>query len=175
MNVNLSARQFREPNLVEEVARVLRETSLNPTNLELEVTESVMLNDADAARETLQQLRSLGVRISIDDFGTGYSSLSYLRRFPVDTLKVDRSFVGRLGQEAEDTAIVQAVITLAKTLGLEVVAEGVERLEQLAPLREMECDLAQGYYFARPISSESMPALLASGAQPWARSLLKSV
>ena len=129
-----------------------------------------MLDDAEAASEILQQLRELGVRIAIDDFGTGYSSLSYLRRFPVDTLKVDRSFVGRLGQEAEDTAIVQAVITLAKTLGLEVVAEGVERLEQLAPLREMECDLVQGYYFARPISSESMPELLASGAKPWARS-----
>jgi len=174
MNVNLSAQQFRQADLLERVAQVLRETGLNPSNLELEVTESVMLNDADSATETLRQLKGLGVRIALDDFGTGYSSLSYLRRFPVDTLKVDRSFVGRLGQEIEDTAIVQTVITLAKTLGLEVVAEGVERVEQLAQLREMECDLAQGYYFARPIASESMPALLASGIQPWTRPLLKT-
>ncbi len=174
MNVNLSAQQFRQPNLLEEVARVLRETGLNPSNLELEVTESVMLNDADSATETLRRLKSLGVRIALDDFGTGYSSLSYLRRFPVDTLKVDRSFVGRLGQEAEDTAIVQTVITLAKTLGLEVVAEGVERVDQLAQLREMECDLAQGYYFARPIASESMPALLAGDTQPWTGPLLET-
>jgi predicted signal transduction protein with EAL and GGDEF domain len=174
MNVNLSAQQFRQPNLLEEVARVLRETGLNPSNLEFEVTESVMLNDADSATETLRQLKGLGVRIALDDFGTGYSSLSYLRRFPVDTLKVDRSFVGRLGQEIEGTAIVQTVITLATTLGLEVVAEGVERVDQLAQLREMECDLAQGYYFARPIASESMPALLASSAQPWSGPLLKT-
>jgi diguanylate cyclase (GGDEF)-like protein/PAS domain S-box-containing protein len=174
MNVNLSAQQFRQADLLQKVAQVLRETGLNPSNLELEVTESVMLNDADSPTETLRQLKGLGVRIALDDFGTGYSSLSYLRRFPVDTLKVDRSFVDRLGQEVEDTAIVQTVITLAKTLGLEVVAEGVERVDQLAQLREMECDLAQGYYFARPIVSESIPALLASGTQPWTGPLLKT-
>jgi diguanylate cyclase (GGDEF)-like protein/PAS domain S-box-containing protein len=173
MNVNLSARQFRQPNLAAEVARVLRVTGLNPSSLELEVTESIMLDDADSASQTLRRLKNLGVRIAIDDFGTGYSSLSYLTRFPVDTLKVDRSFVARMGHEAEVTAIVQAVITLAKTLGLEVVAEGVERVEQLEQLREMECDLAQGYYFARPLSSESIQTLLASGVQPWGRHPLR--
>ena len=173
MNVNLSARQFRQPNLAAEVARVLRETGLNPSSLELEVTESIMLDDADSANQTLRRLKNLGVRIAIDDFGTGYSSLSYLTRFPVDTLKVDRSFVARMGHEAEVTAIVQAVITLAKKLGLEVVAEGVERFEQLEQLREMECDLAQGYYFAKPLSSESIQTLLASGVQPWGRHPLR--
>src|SRR5215207_1073796 len=173
MNVNLSARQFRQPNLAAEVARVLRETGLNPSSLELEVTESIMLDDADSASQTLRRLKNLGVRIAIDDFGTGYSSLSYLTRFPVDTLKVDRSFVARMGHEAEVTAIVQAVITLAKKLGLEVVAEGVERFEQLEQLREMECDLAQGYYFAKPLSRESLQTLLASGVQPWGRHPLR--
>ena len=174
MNVNLSARQFRQLDLVEEVARVLRETGLNPSSLELEMTESVMLDDVNTTGETLRQLKDLGVRIALDDFGTGYSSLSYLTRVPVDTLKIDRSFVGRLGHEVEATAIVQTIITLAKELGMEVVAEGVERVEQLAQLREMECDLAQGYYFARPLSRKSMPELLAGGAQPRASYLLKT-
>jgi EAL domain-containing protein (putative c-di-GMP-specific phosphodiesterase class I) len=172
--VNLSARQFRQPTLVEEVARVLRETGLNPSSLELEVTESVMLDDAESANETLQQLKDLGVRIALDDFGTGYSSLSYLTRVRVDTLKIDKSFVGRLGNEVEAMAIVQTIIALAKELGMEVVAEGVERVEQLVQLREMECDLAQGYYFAKPVSSESIPALLAVGSQQWAIHPLKA-
>jgi EAL domain-containing protein (putative c-di-GMP-specific phosphodiesterase class I) len=163
MNVNLSTHQFRKPNLVEEVARILQETGLDPSSLELEVTESVVLDDVEAAVETLQQLRGVGVRIAMDDFGTGYSSLSYLRRLPVDTLKIDKSFVTRLGKEVEDVAIVQTVIALAKVLGLPVVAEGVESAEQLARLREMECDLAQGYYFAKPVPSESIPTLLSAG------------
>lgn len=165
MNVNLSARQFRQPNLVEEVAKTLQETGLDPSALELEVTESVVLHDAEAASKTLQQLRNLRVRIAIDDFGTGYSSLSYLRRLPVDTLKIDKSFISRLGKEVEDGAIVETIIRLAKVLGLTVVAEGVENAEQLARLQEMDCDHAQGYYFAKPLLSESIPTLLATGFQ----------
>ena len=174
MNVNLSARQFRQPNLVEEVARILRESALDASNLELEVTESVVLDNVESAVETLQLLKGLGVRLAMDDFGTGYSSLSYLRRLPVDTLKIDKSFVIRLGKDAEDAAVVETVIRLAKMLGLTVVAEGVESAEQLDRLREMDCDLAQGYYFSTPVSSDSIPALLTTGVQPWAGFLLKT-
>jgi diguanylate cyclase (GGDEF)-like protein/PAS domain S-box-containing protein len=167
MNVNLSTRQFRQPDLVEEVARILRETGLDASTLELEVTESVVLDDLESTVETLKRLKDLGVRVAMDDFGTGYSSLSYLRRLPVDTLKIDKSFVSSLGEDAEDAAIVETVIRLAKVLGLTVVAEGVESAEQLVRLREMECDLAQGFYFAKPVPSGSIPRFFTTGSQLW--------
>ncbi len=160
LSVNLSARQLQQPNLVAEIAEVLQKTGLNPMNLKLEITESVAMSDAEGMLTRLHDLKALGVKLAIDDFGTGYSSLSYLKRFPVDTLKIDRSFVSGLGQNAEDTAIVQAVVTMAHTVGLTVTAEGVETNEITAHLQGLGCDLAQGYYFAKPLPGAELEALL---------------
>ena len=162
VSVNLSARQFGHPRLVEDTVRALRETGLDPRSLKLEITESVAMEDVDAALATLQQLKALGIQLAIDDFGTGHSALSYLKRFPIDTLKVDRSFIDRLGQDPEDTAIVRATIAFAKTLNLTVTAEGIETTEQLAQLRLLDCDLGQGYYFAMPMPADALGELLAS-------------
>ncbi|QIN79146.1 PAS domain S-box protein [Rubrobacter marinus] len=161
MSVNLSARQFEHPDLARDVARALRESGLEPGRLVLEITESVVMNDARSTVGTLGELKALGVRLAIDDFGTGYSSLSYLRRFPVDYLKVDRSFVDGIGEDPGDAVLVSGIVDLAHALGLNVVAEGVETQEQLALLRGMGCDLAQGYHFARPLPSEEASTLLA--------------
>jgi EAL domain-containing protein (putative c-di-GMP-specific phosphodiesterase class I) len=163
MSVNLSGRQFQHPRLVEDVAEALRDTGLPPELLKLEITESVAMEAGIGTIQTLQALRGLGVRMAIDDFGTGYSSLAYLKRFPVDTLKVDRSFVDSLGQDPQDTAIVRSVVSLAKTLGLSVTAEGVETVQQREELRAAGCDEGQGYYFARPQPSEQVSALVAVG------------
>lgn len=160
LSVNLSAKQLQQANLVPEIAQILRETGLPPMSLKLEITESVAMNDAEGTMTRLHELRALGVKLAIDDFGTGYSSLSYLKRFPVDTLKIDRSFVSGLGQNAEDTAIVQAVVTMAHTVGLTVTAEGVETNEITNHLQGLGCDLAQGYYFAKPLPSAKLEKLL---------------
>ncbi len=165
--VNLSARQLAQPDLVDAVAAALERTGAPPEHVCLEITESVLM--AETTIEALDALRALGVSLSIDDFGTGYSSLGYLRRFPVDTVKVDRSFVEGLGTEAEDTAIVAAVVGLGHALGLSVVAEGVETEQQLAELRAMGCDRAQGFWFARSAARRRVrggggePAPLAAG------------
>jgi len=165
ISVNLSARQLQQPGLEEDVARVLRETGIDPGALKLEITETAVMHDAASTLEKLDALTKLGVRLAIDDFGTGYSSLGYLKRFPVDTLKIDRSFVKGVGRDPEDAAIVLAVITVARSLGLSVTAEGIETEEQLERLRTLGCDRGQGYYFAKPIPGERIPALLA--ASPW--------
>jgi EAL domain-containing protein (putative c-di-GMP-specific phosphodiesterase class I) len=136
------------------VASALRETGTDPATLRLEITESVLMEDAGSTHVALRELRDLGVRLSIDDFGTGYSSLTYLKRFPVDELKVDRSFVDGLGSDAEDTAIVAAVVNLAHTLDLSVVAEGVETEAQSRLLRELGCDAAQGHWFGPAVPPE---------------------
>src|SRR5205823_4228976 len=141
VSVNLSVRQFQHPSLVEDVALVLRQTGLEPSRLVLEITEGIMMEAAEVSSAALQKLKDLGVRLAIDDFGTGYSSLSYLKRFPVDTLKIDRSFVDGLGRDPGDAAIVHAVIGLAHTLGLQVTAEGIETAEQLVRLQLAGCDL----------------------------------
>ena len=159
-NVNLSARQFHQPDLARDIAEILQETDLEPQNLELEITETVVMEDARATLAILQTLKSLGVGLAIDDFGTGYSSLAYLKRFPVDTLKIDRLFIAWLDKNVEDAVIVAAMIELARGLGLTVVPEGVETLEQLQRLHEMGCDIAQGFYFSRPLPTEAMGALL---------------
>jgi diguanylate cyclase (GGDEF)-like protein/PAS domain S-box-containing protein len=148
--VNVSAVQFGE-RLVRTVAQLLEETGLDPACLELEVTESVLVQDIDAALRTLQRLKDIGVRLAIDDFGTGYSSLSYLKRFPVDALKIDRSFVRDVITDPEDAAITSAIIALARNLNLQVIAEGVETAEQSAFLRQRGCHLQQGYFFSRPL------------------------
>jgi diguanylate cyclase (GGDEF)-like protein len=161
--VNLSARQFLERDLVSQVKRALRTTGLEARFLELEITESVAMQSAETTLRTLKELKALGVRISIDDFGTGYSSLAYLKRFPIDTLKIDQSFVSDIGTDADDSAIASAVIAMAHGLGLRVVAEGVEREEQLDFLRRQRCDHYQGYLFSRPLAADAFGALLRDG------------
>jgi EAL domain-containing protein (putative c-di-GMP-specific phosphodiesterase class I) len=154
VSVNLSARQFGSPRLAEEIADTLRETGLAPRQLCLEITESVMMADTAGTLGTLRTLRELGVRLAIDDFGTGYSSLSYLKDFPVDVVKIDRSFVREIGQRRADTAIVAAVVRLAEALGMDVVAEGVETCEQRARLNDLGCSIMQGYLFSPPCAAE---------------------
>jgi len=154
--VNLSARQFHQQNLVQLVGQILAETGCDAAQLELEITESVVMADPVGATATLQELSDMGVSLSIDDFGTGHSSLSYLKRFPIHALKIDRSFVRDLTTDADDAAIVCAVIALAHTMQLKVIAEGVETEEQLAFLREHRCDQFQGYFFSPPVSAERL-------------------
>jgi diguanylate cyclase (GGDEF)-like protein len=160
MAVNLSARQFRQQSLEATVARVLEHTGCPAHCLELEITESVVMEHPEAAIATLRALSEMGVQLSIDDFGTGYSSLTYLKRFPIHCLKIDRSFVMDISTDADDAAIATAVIALAHSMKLTVVAEGVETLEQLAFLREQRCDQMQGYYFSKPLPSGELLALL---------------
>jgi diguanylate cyclase (GGDEF)-like protein len=160
MSVNLSAKQFLQPNLVAEIEKLLRETELAPDTLRFEITESTVMVDPSAAVETLLQIKSLGVCLSIDDFGTGYSSLSYLHRFPLDTLKIDRSFTKAIGQGGDSLEIVRTILPMANSLRLNVVAEGVETAEQLAMLRKLRCEYAQGYYFSEPVSADEAGALL---------------
>jgi diguanylate cyclase (GGDEF)-like protein len=160
ISVNLSGKQFTQPHLIEQIREILEETGLDPRCLKLEITESVVMENAEIAKSMLMQLRSLGVKLSIDDFGTGYSSLSYLHRFPVNTLKIDRSFIGNLSMGDENMEIVRTIMTLANNLGMDVVAEGVETEKQLAQLKEMKCEYGQGYLFSRPLTAEAASALL---------------
>ena len=159
--VNLSARQFARENLAESVAAILSEIGLAPTDLELELTESLVMTDVERGIGVLRALKQLGVRIAVDDFGTGYSSLAYLRRLPIDVLKIDRSFVTDIGSgDGDGDAIVASVIALAHTLKLKVVAEGVETVEQLDYLRQNHCDEMQGYYFSKPVPADAFAELL---------------
>jgi diguanylate cyclase (GGDEF)-like protein/PAS domain S-box-containing protein len=155
MNVNLSGKQFTT-QLADQVRHILSETKLPPQYLKLEITESMLMENPEAAVNTLTQLKQIGVQIAIDDFGTGYSSLNYLHRFPIDTLKVDKSFVSRVDVDGEQLAIVRTIITLAWNLGMEVVAEGVETMKQFLQLRSLQCDYAQGYFFYRPLKAEAI-------------------
>jgi len=163
MSVNLSSKQVAEPNLVDQISAILDETGVDPKHLKLEITESAVMDNAETAARLLKRLRSLGVQLSIDDFGTGYSSLGYLHRFPLNTLKIDRSFVGRIGEAAENMEIVRAIVSLAENMGMDVVAEGVETLSQLSQLRRLNCQYGQGYLFSRPIDADSVTAMLAKG------------
>ncbi|MFI5893589.1 putative bifunctional diguanylate cyclase/phosphodiesterase [Actinoplanes sp. NPDC051513] len=164
MAVNVSVRQFDRADLVEVVAGILAETGMPADQLCLEMTESVLMTDTDDNLEQLLRLKALGVTLAIDDFGTGYSSLAYLRRFPVDTLKIDRSFVERLGALTDDTALADTIVQLGKSLGMATVAEGIEEFGQLAALREMGCQFAQGYYFSRPVPADEAGRLFLDGA-----------
>ncbi|MDI6816015.1 MAG: PAS domain S-box protein [Actinomycetota bacterium] len=165
MAVNLSCRQFQQVDLAERVARIVKETGLDPRYLELEITESVLMKDADAAVDTLNKLKKKGIYISIDDFGTGYSSLGYLKRFPIDVLKIDRSFIRELSAGTEDAAIATAIITVAHTMKLKALAEGVETLEQLELLRSLKCDSMQGFIFSRPVPAEEASRILGEERQ----------
>ncbi len=162
VSVNLSGRQFKEPGLAEIVAEVLCETGIVPGCLNLEITETIMMADEVGTSAVLRELEQLGVTLAIDDFGTGYSSLGMLRHFPVDTLKIDRSFVDGLGAESDDSVIVSGVIGLAHGLGLRVVAEGVETAGQLERLHDLGCDLGQGYFFARPLPAADAAEVVAA-------------
>jgi diguanylate cyclase (GGDEF)-like protein/PAS domain S-box-containing protein len=161
ISVNLSAKQFLQPNLVEDIKKLLGELALAPEALKLEITESTVMADPSAAVEMLQQIKSLGIRLAIDDFGTGYSSLSYLHRFPLDTLKIDRSFISGMGDEGEGMEIARTILPMANNLRLDVVAEGVETIQQVAMLKKLECKYGQGFYFSRPLTAEGTTALLA--------------
>jgi diguanylate cyclase (GGDEF)-like protein/PAS domain S-box-containing protein len=161
--VNLSARQVAHRDLADSVREILNRTGLDPVNLRLEVTESVLVEESASATATLEALSEIGVRLVLDDFGTGYSSLAYLNRFPFDALKIDRSFVDGLGVEQERTAIVEAVIGMARALSLDAIAEGVENEAQLSELRRLGCDFAQGHLFSRPLAPEKVTALLKEG------------
>jgi predicted signal transduction protein with EAL and GGDEF domain len=162
VGVNISSRQFQQSDLVTSVSNILKETGLDPRRLNLEITESVLMQDPNHATQILHQLRKLGVLISLDDFGTGYSSLSYLKRFPIDVVKIDQSFVHDITHSAGDAAIACAVISLAHTLNLKVIAEGVETLEQLDFLRSLGCDEVQGYFVSPPIPPSEMDASMHS-------------
>jgi len=161
--VNLSPRQFRERNLAETVAQALTKSGFAPTRLGLEVTESSMMENPESAAQILERLRAMGVKISVDDFGTGYSSLSFLRRFPIDTLKVDQSFIRDIDIDEDDASITRAVIAMGRSLRLDIVAEGVETASQLAILRAEGCHRAQGFYFSRPLEIEALAAWLEAG------------
>lgn len=171
--VNLSARQLAEPDLPDVVARALADSGLAPANLGLEITESAVMEDLDAAGRALVRLKTLGVGLALDDFGTGFSSMNYLKQFPVDLLKVDRSFVAGLGSNTGDSAIVAAVIGLAQSMGIATVAEGVETFEQLSALHTLGCSFAQGYFFGRPRSpaeaETSLTAIAELAASPFGK------
>jgi diguanylate cyclase (GGDEF)-like protein/PAS domain S-box-containing protein len=167
VGVNLSSRQFQAPGLVAQVAEVLRATGLSPRCLRLEVTESLLMDRHPNVAQTMTELRAMGVRIDLDDFGTGYSSLSYLHQFPIDTLKIDRSFVQRIGSTDESLEIVNTILALASSLDMEVVAEGVETEQQLNLLRKMHCSYAQGYHLSRPVEAPQFEALVGT-RKSWA-------
>jgi len=159
MSVNLSAKQLQEPDLVSDIAQILRETGLDPETLTVEITESVMMADTEFSVSRLQELKTLGVQLAVDDFGTGYSSLNYIRRFPIDSLKVDRSFVDGVGDGGEVSALTEAILHLSRVLRLRAVAEGIETSEQLDRLLQLNCELGQGFLFSRPIDKQSVEAL----------------
>jgi diguanylate cyclase len=158
--VNVSATQFRRGNLLAAIRSALEQADLDPSFLELELTESAVMTNPEESTAILEELSRMGVMVSVDDFGTGYSSMSYLRRFPIDKLKIDRGFVKDLMTRADDASIVQAIISLAHSLRLKVVAEGVETLEQLASLKSMGCDQYQGFHFSPPLPAADLGALM---------------
>jgi EAL domain-containing protein (putative c-di-GMP-specific phosphodiesterase class I) len=163
--VNLSARQFYGAHLHDEIREVIETTGIDPDCLELEITESVMMKNVEHVARLLRSLKQLGVRITVDDFGTGYSSLAYLKRLPIDSLKIDRSFVKDITEDPDDATITRAVIALAHSLRLKVVAEGVETPAQYAFLRELACDEIQGFLFSRPVAALEIEALVRRGAR----------
>jgi EAL domain-containing protein (putative c-di-GMP-specific phosphodiesterase class I) len=168
MSINLSSRQFNQPDLVPQIQRTLESIQVERHSLKLEITDSMMMNNVENAIALLQELKELGLRLSIDDFGTGYSNLSYLHRFPVDTLKVDQSFVRQMyGHEDSDKykQIVRTVIMLGHNLGLDVIAEGIETEEQRQALLQLDCEYGQGFLFSKPLPQEQITQLLQQDPQ----------
>ncbi|MFN8049988.1 MAG: EAL domain-containing protein [Acidimicrobiales bacterium] len=160
MGINLSGKQLVKPTLIADIEAVLAETGVDPSHIEMEITESILLDDVDRSILVLEKLKALGLKLSLDDFGTGYSSLTYLRSFPIDVVKIDRSFVDGIGEDRENAAIVRSVVDLARTLGLSCIAEGVETESDLAELRALGCDTAQGFLFAKPLSEPDAARLI---------------
>jgi diguanylate cyclase (GGDEF)-like protein len=165
ISVNLSARLFSQPNLIAQIDEILYETQVNPENLELEITESVIMENSHAVKTILQQLQERKIKLVMDDFGTGYSSLSYLHSFPLNALKIDKSFVKRMQENQEDMGLVPAMIGIADSMGMRAIAEGVETIEQLAQLRSLNCEFAQGFLFSRPIAQQSVLNFLTTAPQ----------
>jgi EAL domain-containing protein (putative c-di-GMP-specific phosphodiesterase class I) len=161
--VNVSAMEFRQGSFLEGVFAILQDTGLDPGSLELELTESVLMKRAESAASVLEALRTAGIQIAVDDFGTGFSSLSYLRKFPIDALKIDQSFVRQITMTPDDTTIVRAIISLGQSMKLRVIAEGVETLEELTFLQTHHCNEGQGYYFSRPVPPGQFAKLLEAG------------
>jgi EAL domain-containing protein (putative c-di-GMP-specific phosphodiesterase class I) len=168
--VNMSARQFQRSGLENRIREVLGETGMDPRWLELELTESVLMQEGDSTASLLENLSALGITFALDDFGTGYSSLSYLKRFPIKRVKIDRSFVRDINSSEGDAALARAVIAMAHGLGVDVVAEGVESLEQLAKLRRYGCDEGQGFFLGRPVVPSEVPQLVRRHGWPQIRS-----
>jgi EAL domain-containing protein (putative c-di-GMP-specific phosphodiesterase class I) len=160
VSVNVSVRQFREPDLQAQIAAILAETQLDPATLQLEITESVLMDDLDTVASLLDRLKTLGVGLKIDDFGTGYASLKCLSRLPFDVLKIDRSFVVNMSANDGTGETIRTILLLAENLGMEVVAEGIERKEQLTELQSLDCDYGQGYYFSPPVEPEALGDLI---------------
>jgi diguanylate cyclase (GGDEF)-like protein len=165
MSVNLSVRQFAQPELIEQIDKILEETQLSPQSLKLEITESAIMDNANSAAVILQKLRERSIQLSIDDFGTGYSSLSYLHSFPINTLKVDRSFVRRIDGNPKNLGLIPAIMSIAQTMGMSAIAEGIETTQQLAQLRTLGCGFGQGYLFSKPMDAERAMDLIASNPQ----------
>lgn len=165
MSVNLSGQQFREEQLVDEIGNILVETGLSGKFLKLEITESILIDNLETVTEIILKLRKQEIQFSIDDFGTGYSSLSYLHRFPVDTIKIDRSFVSQMQANGDNSAIVKAIVTLAHMLDMDVIAEGIETTSQLAQLKLLQCEYGQGFFFSKPLSKKNAEALIANSTQ----------
>jgi EAL domain-containing protein (putative c-di-GMP-specific phosphodiesterase class I) len=161
--VNVSVVQLENPSLVDDVRRTLARHGLDPALLTLEITETSLMHDTELTANVLHDLKSLGLRLSIDDFGTGYSSLAYLRQFPIDTLKIDRTFITKATQTSESSALIRTLIQLGKALGIETLAEGIEEEVQLDRLQREQCDSGQGFLFARPLDPADIEAFFSSG------------
>jgi EAL domain-containing protein (putative c-di-GMP-specific phosphodiesterase class I) len=160
ISVNVSGKQFRQSDLIRQIERALSQTGLDPKCLKLEITETAIMDDPDAAAKMLLELRKIGISLQIDDFGTGFSSLGYLHKFPMQALKIDRSFVNMIGQQGENAEISSTITTMAHNLGMQVIAEGIETPAHLQCLREMGCEFGQGFYFSRPVDEEKAEKLL---------------
>jgi EAL domain-containing protein (putative c-di-GMP-specific phosphodiesterase class I) len=165
ISVNVAPRQLAQPDFAAMVERALEVTGVDPRQLCLEITEAALIQDVESVRNKLATVRDLGVRLAVDDFGTGYSSVGYVRQFPLDSLKIDKSFVQGLSSGAEDAAIAQAIIKMAHALGLSTVAEGVESADVLARLQHLGCDLVQGFYFSEPLAADAVDALMHAGRE----------
>ncbi|PSB08167.1 response regulator receiver protein, partial [Pleurocapsa sp. CCALA 161] len=165
MSINLASQQLQEPEFISKLDQILEDTGLDGSSLRLEITESVLIEPGGSIQDTLRQIKNRNIKLSIDDFGTGYSSLSYLRRFPIDNLKIDRSFIQQMNFDSENFEIVRLIITLAKTLGMKTISEGVETSLQLNQLKGLGCEFAQGYLFSIPLAPEQIELMLAKYPQ----------
>jgi EAL domain-containing protein (putative c-di-GMP-specific phosphodiesterase class I) len=172
MSINLSVRQLLHEQIIRDVREAIDDAGLDPSTVTLEITETTLMHDTEMTRDRLADLRRIGVSLAVDDFGTGYSSLQYVQRFPIDIIKIDRSFIAGLGTNAGDGAVVQSMIELSQRLGVHTVAEGIDRAEQVALLQSLGADLGQGYLFSKPVDASEIDALLAASPNESPRFLM---